>query len=574
MAVLPARGQALQCLTVLAPARWSPDSLTWWLSCLQGVPANVVQAFPTYAWSADDVEKQADRAERAAQDAAAAGPEPAAAPAAAPTAPAAAGAAGAAPAAAASGAEPSAAVPAAAANAGAAVPAAAGSPVAASPAANGAHGPAMPLPFNTTVPAPEAGARPENPSCTVCLCEYEGGEMIRRLPCMHEFHMGCIDKWLTQHTTCPICRVALIPTIQESDGEDSDVEGARRMSIEGEGEGDASRQTRLTAAFSRLRRLRPEGQVQQGEDGAVESVARAPGAGMAAGPAAAAAAAGGRRQRRQAAQEVELQQQQAGAASRAVPAAAAAAAAAGGTAAWSAASPGRVLPTVALPPGMVPTEAPEADPAAAAYEQQLQQQYHDTAALGHLPVYPEPAQHAASLHGPMGAPGEQYMAAHMDSYAGYGHVEEQQQYDQQQYEQMYSGYPPQDPHYSAEHYPGQYVEGQYAEGQYVEGQYMEQYDQHYAAQQHYGAEVPPQEYYYAPEGAAHGYHMQQQYAEGGDGPEGAYYSSYGAADAGHMPEQYMPGHVPHQQEQQEQQAAAPPPPPPPQQDASSAPATR
>lgn len=48
------------------------------------------------------------------------------------------------------------------------------------------------------------------PSCAVCLCSYENGEMMRKLPCEHEFHMKCIDQWLTQRTTCPMCRVALI----------------------------------------------------------------------------------------------------------------------------------------------------------------------------------------------------------------------------------------------------------------------------------------------------------------------------------------------------------------------------
>lgn len=48
------------------------------------------------------------------------------------------------------------------------------------------------------------------PTCTVCLCEYEEDDLMRRLPCHHEFHKACIDKWMTQHTTCPICREPLI----------------------------------------------------------------------------------------------------------------------------------------------------------------------------------------------------------------------------------------------------------------------------------------------------------------------------------------------------------------------------
>ncbi|CAN1297871.1 E3 ubiquitin-protein ligase ATL59 [Linum perenne] len=34
--------------------------------------------------------------------------------------------------------------------------------------------------------------------------------MLRILPyCGHSFHVTCIDLWLQQHTTCPICRISL-----------------------------------------------------------------------------------------------------------------------------------------------------------------------------------------------------------------------------------------------------------------------------------------------------------------------------------------------------------------------------
>lgn len=43
--------------------------------------------------------------------------------------------------------------------------------------------------------------------CYICLIEYEEGDHIRVLPCCHEFHMSCVDKWLKEvHRVCPLCR--------------------------------------------------------------------------------------------------------------------------------------------------------------------------------------------------------------------------------------------------------------------------------------------------------------------------------------------------------------------------------
>ena len=40
-----------------------------------------------------------------------------------------------------------------------------------------------------------------------CFTEFEEDEDVRRLPCMHLFHVPCVDQWLGLNKRCPICRV-------------------------------------------------------------------------------------------------------------------------------------------------------------------------------------------------------------------------------------------------------------------------------------------------------------------------------------------------------------------------------
>lgn len=42
-------------------------------------------------------------------------------------------------------------------------------------------------------------------SCAVCLSEFDDDDVLRRLPCGHNFHRACIDKWLKRNKVCPLC---------------------------------------------------------------------------------------------------------------------------------------------------------------------------------------------------------------------------------------------------------------------------------------------------------------------------------------------------------------------------------
>jgi len=52
--------------------------------------------------------------------------------------------------------------------------------------------------------------------CTICMEEFENGENIRYLPCMHYYHQTCIDNWLMRSFTCPRCMESVDVAIMNS----------------------------------------------------------------------------------------------------------------------------------------------------------------------------------------------------------------------------------------------------------------------------------------------------------------------------------------------------------------------
>ncbi|XP_038666925.1 uncharacterized protein si:ch211-59o9.10 isoform X2 [Scyliorhinus canicula] len=43
--------------------------------------------------------------------------------------------------------------------------------------------------------------------CRICFNDYTAREKLRILPCLHDYHSRCIDRWLKGNSSCPICRV-------------------------------------------------------------------------------------------------------------------------------------------------------------------------------------------------------------------------------------------------------------------------------------------------------------------------------------------------------------------------------
>lgn len=63
----------------------------------------------------------------------------------------------------------------------------------------------------------------EQVSCVICFAGYEDGEDTTILTCNHQFHTSCIQQWIEQNATCPMCR-APIPIPQQDHRIDLDID--------------------------------------------------------------------------------------------------------------------------------------------------------------------------------------------------------------------------------------------------------------------------------------------------------------------------------------------------------------
>jgi hypothetical protein len=55
-------------------------------------------------------------------------------------------------------------------------------------------------------------------TCAVCLDTYKNNMELRRLPCKHNFHVECADRWLKEEVSkgkCPVCRTPIIEEDEE-----------------------------------------------------------------------------------------------------------------------------------------------------------------------------------------------------------------------------------------------------------------------------------------------------------------------------------------------------------------------
>ncbi|XP_070367704.1 E3 ubiquitin-protein ligase RNF149 [Equus asinus] len=68
------------------------------------------------------------------------------------------------------------------------------------------------LPLHT-VKHGEKGIDVDAENCAVCIENFKVKDVIRILPCKHIFHRICIDPWLLDHRTCPMCKLDVIKAL-------------------------------------------------------------------------------------------------------------------------------------------------------------------------------------------------------------------------------------------------------------------------------------------------------------------------------------------------------------------------
>ncbi|XP_041348768.1 RING finger protein 215-like [Gigantopelta aegis] len=62
-----------------------------------------------------------------------------------------------------------------------------------------------------------AHANTGHDTCAICLEKFFLKQRLRVLPCQHQFHTRCVDKWLLSNRTCPLCKLNIIEQLQKEE---------------------------------------------------------------------------------------------------------------------------------------------------------------------------------------------------------------------------------------------------------------------------------------------------------------------------------------------------------------------
>ncbi|PPD88715.1 hypothetical protein GOBAR_DD14359 [Gossypium barbadense] len=69
-------------------------------------------------------------------------------------------------------------------------------------------------------------------TCAICLEDYKDGEILKILPCQHDFHSSCVESWLTKWGTfCPVCKHDMITKTAYSEAHERSINQAHTKEL-------------------------------------------------------------------------------------------------------------------------------------------------------------------------------------------------------------------------------------------------------------------------------------------------------------------------------------------------------
>lgn len=84
--------------------------------------------------------------------------------------------------------------------------------------------------------------------CAVCIESYKAGEVVTILTCDHIFHKSCIEPWLLERRTCPMCKCDILKAlgVEEEDKDDVDRNSPPEVTVITVAGGEAMHEVPLT----------------------------------------------------------------------------------------------------------------------------------------------------------------------------------------------------------------------------------------------------------------------------------------------------------------------------------------
>ena len=81
--------------------------------------------------------------------------------------------------------------------------------------------------------------RSDSHTCAVCIDSYKPGEVVTVLTCGHFYHKACIEPWLLEKRTCPMCKCDILKALgvdaeEEKDGSPNSPPDVTVVTVSGE----------------------------------------------------------------------------------------------------------------------------------------------------------------------------------------------------------------------------------------------------------------------------------------------------------------------------------------------------